>query len=91
MDAVRACCAGMDIHQETVVVCILRGPLDIKPRPQIRTFGTTTKELLQVQDWLTENECKEVAMESTGVFWKPVWNVLETSCKLTLANPKHIK
>lgn len=91
MDAIRECCAGMDVHQETVVVCILKGPLDIKPRPQIRTFGTTTKELLQLQDWLAEYDCKEVAMESTGVLWKPIWNVLESTCNLILANPKHIK
>ena len=91
MDAIRACCAGMDIHQETVVVCIMEGPLEVKPRSEVRTFGTTTKELLQVQDWLIEHRCTDVAMESTGVFWKPVWNVLESTCNLTLANPKHIK
>lgn len=91
MDAVRVCCAGMDVHQETVVVCVLKGTLEEKPRPQIQTFGTTTKELLALQDWLAEQECTEAVMESTGVLWKPVWNILESTCTLTLANPKHVK
>lgn len=91
MDAVRVCWAGLDVHQETVVACVIKGALDAKPYPLIQTFGTTTKELLRLQDWLEELECKEVAMESTGVLWKPIWNILESSCNLILANPEHIK
>jgi transposase len=91
MDAVRECCAGLDVHQETVVACILYGDLENKPNKIIGTFGTTTKELLRLQDWLTSHECREVAMESTGVLWKPVWNILESSCNLVLANAKRIK
>lgn len=91
MDAIRKCCAGLDVHQESITACILNGPLDRKPKPLIKSFGTTTRELLQLQDWLAENQCTEVAMESTGVYWKSVWNILESSCKLTLANPAHIK
>ncbi|MRX74437.1 IS110 family transposase [Bacillus lacus] len=91
MDAIRKCCAGLDVHQESITACILNSPLDRKPKPLIKNFGTTTRELLQLQDWLAENQCTEVAMESTGVYWKSVWNILESSCKLTLANPAHIK
>ncbi|QJD86654.1 IS110 family transposase [Cohnella herbarum] len=91
MDALRITCAGLDVHQKTVVACILTGPIEGKPKTLIQTFGTTTKELLQLQDWLAENNCTEAAMESTGVLWKPVWNVLESTCKLVLANPQHIK
>lgn len=91
MDAIRKCCAGLDVHQESITACILNSPLDRKPKPLIKNFGTTTRELLQLQDWLTENQCTEVALESTGVYWKSVWNILESSCKLTLANPAHIK
>jgi transposase len=91
MDAVRITCAGLDVHQKTVVACILTGAIESKPKVLIQTFGTTTKELLTLQDWLAEHECDEVAMESTGVLWKPVWNILESTCQLVLANPQHIK
>jgi transposase len=91
MDAIRKCCAGLDVHQESITACILDSPLDRKPKPLIKNFGTTTRELLQLQDWLAEHKCTDVAMESTGVYWKSVWNILESSCKLTLANPAHIK
>lgn len=91
MDAIRKCCAGLDVHQESITACILNSPLDRKPKPFIKNFGTTTRELLQLQDWLAEHKCTEVAMESTGVYWKSVWNILESSCQLTLANPAHIK
>lgn len=92
MDAVLECCAGLDVHQETVVACVLFGPLEHKPKKEIRTFGTTTPELLTLADWLEEQKCSHVAMESTGVFWKPIWNILETgSFQLILANAQRIK
>ncbi|KRF42872.1 IS110 family transposase [Paenibacillus sp. Soil787] len=91
MDAVLERCAGLDVHQETVVACVISGPLDRKPQQEIRTFGTTTKELLQLSDWLTDMKCSHVAMESTGVYWKAVWNVLEGSFTLVLGNAKKIR
>lgn len=91
MDAILERCAGLDVHQETVVACVLTGPLNKKPHQEIRTFGTTTKELLQLHDWLLEQACTHVAMESTGVYWKPVWNLLEDTFELLLANPQRIK
>lgn len=91
MDAIRECCAGLDVHNKTVVACILNGPLDHTPQKQISTFGTTTRELLRLQDWLIANQCQAVAMESTGVLWKPVWNVLESTCDIVLANARTIK
>ncbi len=91
MDAIRICCGGLDVHQETVVACVLKGPLEKKPQSFMRTFGTTTRELLELQDWLREQECREVVMESTGVFWKPVWNLLEGNCELVLANARRVK
>lgn len=91
MDAILERCAELDVHQETVVACILAGPLDRKPKQQIQTCGTTTNELLKLSDWLTEQECTHVAMESTGVYWKPVWNILEDSFELVLANAQRIK
>lgn len=91
LDAILQCCAGLDVHQDNLVACCLTGPLDKKPSKVIETFGTTTKELLRLQDWLQERNCTQVAMESTGVYWKPVWNILEGACELTLANPERIK
>jgi transposase len=91
MDAVLERCAGLDVHQETVVACVLSGPLDRRPQQEIRTFGTTTKELLALSDWLTEMKCSHIAMESTGVYWKAVWNVLEGHFLLVLGNAKKIK
>ncbi|MNI32705.1 Transposase IS116/IS110/IS902 family protein [compost metagenome] len=91
MDAVRERCAGLDVHQKSVVACILYGNVESKPKKVMKTFGTTTKELCELQNWLLEYHCKDVAMESTGVYWKPVWNILESSCQLVLANAKRIK
>ncbi|GIP16212.1 IS110 family transposase [Paenibacillus montaniterrae] len=91
MDAILERCAGLDVHQESVVACVLSGPLDKRPRKEIKTFGTTTNELLNLLDWLTDRACTHVAMESTGVYWKPVWNILQESFTLVLANAKKIK
>ncbi len=83
-------CAGLDVHKDTVVACA-RSVIDGKARHEVRTFGTTTKELMALGDWLQEQECTHAAMESTGVYWKPVWHVLEDSLTLVLANAMHIK
>lgn len=92
MEAIVERCAGLDVHQETVVACILSGPLDRTPKSELRTFGTMTHELEELGEWLTEHGCTQVAMESTGVFWKPVWNVLEAfEFDLVLANAYHVK
>jgi len=91
VDAILERCAGLDVHQDNIVACFLSGPLDQRPSKEIESFGTTTKELLRLQDWLQDRECTHVAMESTGVYWKPVWNILEDTCELTLANPTRIK
>ncbi|MCA0754198.1 IS110 family transposase [Paenibacillus sp. N4] len=91
MEAILERCAGLDIHQETVVACVLYGELERKPKQEIRTFSTTTKGLLALNDWLNEWECTHIAMESTGVYWKPVWNILEGAFTLILANARRIK
>jgi transposase len=84
-------CAGLDVHKKTVVACrIVPGP-DGQPHKEIATFGTTTHELLRLADWLAEAGVTHVAMESTGVYWKPLWNLLEGSFELLLVNAAHIK
>jgi transposase len=90
MDVVHPRCAGLDVHKETVVACA-RLAVNGKVTQEVKTFGTTTKELLALADWLHERGCTHAAMESTGVFWKPVWHVLEGSIELVLGNAMHIK
>jgi hypothetical protein len=91
MEVVFARCAGLDVHSKTVVVCRrILGP-DGTLAKQVRTFGTTTGELLALAAWLAEAGVTHVAMESTGVFWKPVWNILEDRFTLLLVNARHLK
>ena len=79
-------CCGLDVHAKTVVACLLKSG-----RKEIRTFATMTEDLLQLLDWLTGEGCTHVAMESTGVYWKPVFNLLEGGCEVILVNARHIK
>lgn len=74
------------------MACVLRASLDSRPRPQLRTFGTTSTELLDLADWLRCQDVTVVAMESTGIFWRPVWNILEgNDFSLILANARQVK
>jgi len=84
-------CAGLDVHQKTVVVCTLIGEPGEEPAVQKRTFQTITTQLLELGDWLREQGVTHVAMESTGTYWKPVWAVLEGEFDLTLCNAAHVK
>lgn len=83
-------CAGLDVHQPNVVACI-RMAEGAGASHEVRTFETTTKGLLGLADWLRERGCTHVAMEATGVYWKPVWHVLEGDFELVLANASHIR
>jgi transposase len=91
MDVLYPVCCGLDVHKASVTAC-LRSPGDGPARRQeVRTFGTTTRELLRLVDWLTTAGCTHVAMESTGVYWRPVYNLLEGSVELFLVNAQHVK
>jgi len=70
---------------------IAKGPLDSPPKFYTRTFSTMTRDLLKLKDWLTENDVEVVAMESTGVYWKPIFNILENDFQMILANPQYLK
>jgi transposase len=91
MDVVYPRCCGLDLHKRTVVACLLTPGPRGKPTKEVRTFGTMTDDLLALADWLTAAGCTHVAMESTGVFWKPVFNLLEGSFALVLVNAHHVK
>ena len=76
MDVVYTRCAGLDVHKETVVACVRVAVAGKKVTREVRTFGTTTGELAVLLAWLTEMQCSHVAMEATGVYWRPVWHIL---------------
>lgn len=84
-------CCGLDVHKETVVACIRFSEASGEREQCIETFGTTTSELLALRDWMTSFGVSDVAMESTGVYWKPVYYILEDSFKVLLVNAAHIK
>ena len=90
MEVLHPKCAGLDVHRDTVVACA-RVAADDAVAQDVHTFGATTKELMALSEWLTEHGVTHVAMEATGVYWKPVWHVLEGSFELVLANAMHIK
>jgi transposase len=84
-------CCGLDVHKATVVACVRR-VIDGKTVKETRTFATTTASLIALSEWLTETKCTRVAMEATGVYWKPVWHILsDEDFELVLANAAHIK
>jgi transposase len=84
-------CCGMDVHKKSVTACLMWGPADQEPQFEIRRFGTMTSELKKLSEWLKQRQCEVAAMESTGAYWKPVWNVLEGQIGLILANAKHVR
>jgi len=84
-------CAGLDVHKKTVVACRIIHSEAGDWQSETRTFGTTTRDLLQLADWLQSARVTHVAMESTGVYWKPIFNILESQCQVMLVNAKHIK
>lgn len=90
MELIHRRCAGLDVHKETVVACV-RIDGEGAPLHHVRSFATTTSGLLALADWLASHEVVHVGMEATGVYWKPVWHVLDGNFELVLANAMHIK
>lgn len=84
-------CAGLDLHKKTVVACAITPDERGQRQKVLQTFSTMTPDLLRLRDWLTRLGVTQVAMESTGVFWKPVFNVLEGVFELLVVNAQHIK
>ena len=84
-------CAGIDVGKKFLAVCVMVGPLQGEPQVEIRKFGTIRAELEGLRDWLKQQGVTHVVMESTGSYWKPVFNVLEDAVKVYLANPQEVK
>jgi transposase len=91
MQVVYPCCCGLDVHKKSVTACVLWAEDGGKSRKEKRSFGTFTRDLLRLADWLQQCGVTHVALESTGVYWKPVWNILEGAFEVLLVNAQHIK
>jgi transposase len=91
MELLHPHCAGLDVHKDSVVACI-RHMVDGKVAAVVKTFKTTTQELMALAEWLSAEGCTHIAMEATGVYWKPVWHILsDGEFELVLANAAHVK
>src|SRR5438093_8198700 len=91
MDVLYPCCAGLDVHKDSVYACVRRVGPGGAVRETVQVFGTMTPELLQLADWLAGEGATHVAMESTGVYWKPVYYLLDERFELLLANAQQLK
>lgn len=91
MEVVVACCAGLDVHQASVVACVNSTGRGGRSHKEVRTFGTMRDDLVALRDWLKEAGVTQVAMESTGVYWKPVYETLERDFETIVVNAQHIK
>ena len=91
MQVVYERCCGLDIHKKLVVACLIVLAANGQRHKEIRTFRTTTQELLLMKDWLTAAGCTQIAMESTGVYWKPIFNLLDGDFDLLVVNAQYIK
>ena len=97
MEDILTCCCGLDIHKESIVACLLQGPIEqgYKPTSELREFGTQLNDLHRLRTWLEEHECHHVAMESTGIYWQAVYGILEEALDdemyLLVVNARHMK
>lgn len=91
MEPVTSCCCGLDVHKKNVVACLRRIEATGELQIEVRTFSTMTHELLGLAAWLKEAGCEQVAMESTGVYWKPVFNLLHMDVEVLVVNAQHMK
>src|SRR5207247_1998252 len=91
MQIIHRCCCALDVHKKPIVACLISLNEAGEFQKEIRHFPTMTKDILALADWLTSAGCTHVAMESTGVYWRPIWNLLEGQFELLLVNAQHIK
>lgn len=84
-------CCGMDVHKSFIVACIASTNAQGVTTYKSKRFSTFTSDLRRCAAWLTEHNCKDVCMESTGKYWIPIYNILESTCKIVLAHPKYVK
>ena len=95
MEALLTCAMGLDIHRDLIVACLIRGELNGTPEIEIRSFSTLAPSMRELRDWVLETECRNVAMESTGIYWQPIYETLEDcfggEINLLVVNARHVK
>lgn len=91
MEVVHPCCCGIDVHKKMVVACLITKQENGQAEREVGTFSTMTAELLKLLDWLLSKGCTHVAMESTGVYWKPLFNLMEGQLEVLIVNAQHLK
>ena len=77
MQDILTCAMGLDVHWDIIVACLVKGAVDAEPEAETRTFSTLIPEMQKLRDWVIEAECRNVAMESTGIYWQPIYEMLE--------------
>jgi transposase len=95
MEPILTCAIGLDVHRDTIVACLIRGELDANPEYETRSFSTMVQGLQELRKWVTETNCRDIAMESTGIYWQPVYDTLENcfdgDITLLVVNARNIK
>ena len=95
MQDILTCAMGLDIHRDVIVACLAKGALDMQPEVETRTFSTLIPDMQKLRDWVVETECHHVAMESTGIYWQPIYEILETcfdgDIQILVVNARHMK
>ncbi|BAL00700.1 putative transposase [Oscillibacter valericigenes Sjm18-20] len=95
MQDILNCAMGLDVHRDTIVACLAKGELGTDPEIEIRSFSTLIPEMQKLRDWVLETDCHHVAMESTGIYWQPICEMLETcfggEINIPVVNARHMK
>lgn len=91
MEPIYTSCCGLDVHSKSIQACVRRIGKDARIHQEVRGFGTMTQDILALADWLSSEAVTHVAMESTGVYWKPIYNILEGRFTILLVNARHVK
>ena len=95
MQDVHTCVMGLDVHRDFIVACLAYGELGAEPKTEIRTFSTLAQEMKKLRGWIEETGCRHIAMESTGIYWQPVYDLLESCFDgdifIFVVNARHIK
>ena len=95
MQDILTCAMGLDIHRDVIVACLAKGELGTDPEIEIRSFSTLIPEMRKLRDWVLEAECRYVAMESTGIYWQPIYEMLEPcfdgQINILVVNARHMK
>ena len=95
MQDILTCAMGLDIHRDVIVACLAKGELGTDPEIEIRSFSTLIPEMRKLRDWVLEAECRYVAMESTGIYWQPIYEMLEPcfdgQISILVVNARHMK